>query len=40
MSRYLARVAGTILLAGCMADAGNHDQPIVPGYRYHEWTER
>jgi hypothetical protein len=19
-----------------MADAGNHDQPIVPGYRYHD----
>jgi hypothetical protein len=28
--------AGAILLVGCMADAGNHDQPIVPGYRYHD----
>ena len=34
--RYLACVAGAILLVGCMADAGNHDQPIVPGYRYHD----
>jgi hypothetical protein len=34
--RYLACVAGAILLVGCMADGGNHDQPIVPGYRYHD----
>src|ERR1700722_12877803 len=34
--RYLSCVAGAILLVGCMADAANHDQPIVPGYRYHD----
>ena len=34
--RYLACVAGAILLAGCMADAANHDQSMVPGYRYHD----
>ena len=35
--RYLACIAGAILLVGCMADAGNHDQPIVPGsyWRLH-----
>jgi hypothetical protein len=32
----IADDAGAILLVGCMADAGNHDQPIVPGYRYHD----
>jgi len=35
-SRWLACVVAVMLLAGCMADAGNPDQAIVPGYRYHD----
>ena len=34
--RCVACTAAVMLLAGCMADAGNSDQATVPGYRYHD----